>query len=316
MTVDIPLQKLVGVTGVSGSGKSSLIMETLLPVAEAHCQRDGDVRIAAADSDCDGIDGLEQIGRVVAVDNSPLGRNRRSCIATYSKLWNDVRKLFAKTKDARARGFDARRFSFNTGEGRCSACKGTGLKDVRMTFLPDATVPCPECSGQRFNRATLAVRFADRNVADVLDMRVDEAVEFFAEMESLRTLMETFRSVGLGYLTLGQPASAFSGGEAQRVKLATELATGRPDPTLFILDEPTSGLHPADVVHLNSLLLSLVAAGHSVVVVEHNIDVVSNTDWLIDIGPESAGAGGQIVIQGTPSDVKACSASLTARFLI
>lgn len=315
VNVTIPLQKLVCITGVSGSGKSSLIMETLLPIAEAHYQRDGDTNVAAADAECDGIDGLEHIQRVVAVDNSPLGRNRRSCIATYSKLWVDVRKLFAKTKDARARGFDARRFSFNTGDGRCSACKGTGLKDVKMTFLPDATVPCPDCGGQRFNRATLAVRFAGKNVADVLNMRVDEAVDFFGELGTLRKLMETFHDVGLGYLTLGQPASTFSGGEAQRVKLATELATQRLEPALFILDEPTSGLHPADVVHLNSLLRSLVTAGHSVVVVEHNVDVMKSSDWLIDIGPESGAGGGDIVAEGLPSTIRDRSTSLTAVFL-
>ncbi len=315
VTVDIPLQKLVCITGVSGSGKSSLIMDTLLPVAAASCLRNGNVEVAAADAECDGIEGLSHIQRVVAVDNSPLGRNRRSCIATYSKLWSDVRKLFAKTKEARARGFDARRFSFNTGDGRCSACKGTGLKDVKMAFLPDATVPCPECGGQRFNRATLAVRFTDRSVADVLAMRVDEAVEFFGELGPQRRLMETFRSVGLGYLTLGQQASTFSGGEAQRVKLATELSAGRSDPTLYILDEPTSGLHPADVVHLNTLLRSLVTTGHSVIVVEHNVDVMQASDWIIDVGPESGPAGGKIVAEGPAESIKTCSASLTAEFL-
>ncbi len=315
VTVDIPLQKLVCVTGVSGSGKSSLIMETLLPIVEAHCQRDGNLQIAAADADCDGIDGLEAIRRVVAVDSSPLSRNRRSCIATYSKLWNDVRKIFARTRAARAKGFDGRRFSFNSGDGRCAACKGTGLKDVRMAFLPDATVPCPDCQGQRFNRATLAVTFSGKNVADVLSMRVDEAVEFFGELQSLRTVLETFRNVGLGYLALGQPASTFSGGEAQRVKLATELAGGRTEPTLFILDEPTVGLHPADVVHLNTLLRSLVTSGHSVIVVEHNVDVMLASDWLIDIGPESAAGGGEIVATGTTAEVGAYAESLTAPFL-
>lgn len=315
VTLDIPLKKLVCVTGVSGSGKSSLIMETLLPVMEASCLRDGNVEVAAADADCEGIDGLAHIQRVVAVDNSPLGRNRRSCIATYSQLWGDMRKLFAKTKDARARGFDARRFSFNTGDGRCTACKGTGLKDVKMAFLPDATVPCPDCAGQRFNRATLAVRFAEKSVADVLAMRVDEAVEFFGELGPQRRLMETFRSVGLGYLTLGQQASTFSGGEAQRVKLATELSSSRLDPTLFILDEPTSGLHPADVVHLNTLLRSLVTAGHSVIVVEHNVDVMQVSDWMIDVGPESGPEGGQIVATGPPATIKKNPDSLTAGFL-
>lgn len=325
INVDVPLQRLVCITGVSGSGKSSLIMETLLPVVEKHCSGNlrkrktvndhSDIQFALADVECDAIDGLEHIRRVVAVDNGPLGRNRRSCIATYSKLWNDVRKIFAKTKHSRARGFDARRFSFNTGDGRCDGCKGTGLKDVRMTFLPDATVPCPDCHGQRFNKATLAVRFAGKNVADVLAMRIDEAAEFFKEMDSLHYLIETFRRVGLGYLTLGQPASTFSGGEAQRVKLATELASGRADATLFVLDEPTSGLHPADVVHLNQLLRQLVATGNSVIVIEHNIDVMLLSDWIIDIGPESAAGGGVVVAEGTPHEVAKNPRSLTGRYL-
>ena len=325
VSVDIPLQRLVCVSGVSGSGKSSLIMETLLPVVEMHCNANSgrktsatdsnDVQVALADAECDSIDGLQHIQRIFAVDNSPLGRNRRSCIATYSKLWDEIRKIFAKTKDARSKGFDARRFSFNTGDGRCEGCKGTGLKDLRMTFLPDATVPCPECQGQRFNRATLAVRYAGRSVADVLAMRVDEAVQFFQELDGLHRVLETFRRVGLGYLTLGQPASTFSGGEAQRVKLATELATGRSDSTLFVLDEPTSGLHPADVVHLNQLLRELVSAGNSVIVVEHNTDVMVNSDWMIDVGPESASAGGKIVAEGTPQQIATNSHSMTGVYL-
>jgi len=315
VTVDIPLQKLVCIAGVSGSGKSSLIMESLLPIVAANCQRDGNVKVAAADADCDGIDGLDHIKRMVAVDNRPLGRNRRSCIATYSKLWNEVRKLMAKTRDARARGYDPRRFSFNTGDGRCAACKGTGLKDVRMSFLPDATVPCPECAGRRFNRATLAVKFAGKNVAEILELRVDEAKTFFEEIRPLRSLMETFCSVGLGYLTLGQAASTFSGGESQRVKLATELSAQRLESTLFLLDEPTSGLHPADVVHLNALLRGLVDAGHTVIVVEHNVDVMQHSDWLIDIGPESGPGGGHVVAQVTPADLPSVKDSLTGRFL-
>jgi len=315
VTVEIPLQQLVCVTGVSGSGKSSLIMDTLLPMATAYCTRNANIEFAAADAECDGIDGLSHISKVIAVDNSPLGRNRRSCIATYSKLWNQVRQIFAKTKQARAQGFDGRRFSFNSGDGRCSVCKGTGVKDVTMTFLPDVTVPCPDCRGQRFNSATLRVHFAGKNVAEILAMRVDEAVEFFRELTSLRTILETFHNVGLGYLTLGQPASTFSGGEAQRVKLATELASGRTEPTLFILDEPTSGLHPADVQHLNALLRSLVNSGHSVVVVEHNVDVMQASDWIIDIGPESGAGGGTVVAMGTASQVATSPDSLTAAFL-
>lgn len=315
VTVDIPLNRFVCVTGVSGSGKSSLIMECLLPIVEAAVSRDADVQVAAADAECDGVTGLEEIQRVVAVDNSPLGRNRRSCIATYSSVWNEVRRVFARTKEARARGFTARRFSFNSGDGRCAACKGTGVRDVRMHFLPDATIPCPDCRGQRFNRATLGVRFAGANAADVLNMRVERAVEFFSELSSLRHIMQIFSDVGLGYLTLGQPASTFSGGEAQRVRLATELAADRPEPTLFILDEPTSGLHPADVQQLTALLRKLVAAGHSVIVVEHNVDVMRASDWIIDMGPGSAADGGTIVAAGTPTEIARSPASLTAPFL-
>ncbi|HIK93861.1 MAG TPA: excinuclease ABC subunit UvrA [Planctomycetes bacterium] len=316
VTVNIPLNTLVCVTGVSGSGKSSLIMDTLLPVVSAHLNKNRDSSLAAADADCDGVDGMEHVQRVVAVDNRPLSGTRRSCIATYSKLWNDVRKIFAKTREARARGYAAGRFSFNSGDGRCAACKGTGVRDLQMSLLPDAVVSCPECGGRRFNRATLLIRFADRNVADILAMRVDEACEFFSEFAVLRKLLETFQTVGLGYLTLGQPSATFSGGEAQRVCLATALAADRPEKTLYILDEPTSGLHPQDVLYLNTLLRSLVAAGHSVVVVEHNIDVMEASDWIIDIGPESALAGGSVVAQGAPGVIAATANSLTAPFLV
>ena len=315
VSLDVPLQQFVCVTGVSGSGKSSLIMDTLLPIVNAHCSEKGVVKIACADALCDSVDGLEQVPRVVAVDNSPLGRNRRSCIATYSNLWNDVRKLFSQTRDARAHGFKAGRFSFNAGAGRCEACKGTGVKDVKMAFLPNVSVPCPDCAGRRFNRATLAVKFAGKSAADVLDMEVDEAVEFFGQMEKLRVMLETFRSVGLGYLKLGQPASTFSGGESQRVKLATELGARNSQPTLFILDEPTSGLHPSDIVHLTVLLRGLVNAGHSVIVIEHNTELVNSSDWVIDVGPDSGPAGGQIVATGRPSDIIAAELSITGRFL-
>ncbi|MDG1894697.1 MAG: hypothetical protein P8J37_07295 [Fuerstiella sp.] len=316
VTVSIPLNKLVCVTGVSGSGKSSLVIDTLLPIIVAHLNRNLDSSLAAADADCDGVDGMEHLHRIVAVDNRPLSGTRRSCIATYSKLWNDVRKIFGKTREARARGYAGARFSFNSGDGRCAACKGTGLRDLQMSFLPDAVVSCPECSGRRFNRATLTIRFAEKNVADVLAMRVDEACEFFSEFAALRNLLQTFQNVGLGYLTLGQPSATFSGGEAQRVRLATELAANRPEKTLYILDEPTSGLHPQDVLYLNTLLRSLVDSGHSVVVVEHNIDVMEASDWIIDIGPESAVTGGSVVAQGPPEVIGKTGRSLTGPFLV
>ncbi|MCP4784757.1 MAG: excinuclease ABC subunit UvrA [Fuerstiella sp.] len=316
VTVNIPLGKMVCVTGVSGSGKSSLIVDTLLPIISAHLNRNADSALAAADANCDGVDGMEHLQRVVAVDNRPLSGTRRSCIATYSKLWIDVRKVFARSREARARGYAAGRFSFNSGDGRCVACKGTGLRDLQMSFLPDAVVSCPECGGRRFNRATLSIRFAEKNVADVLAMRVDEACEFFSEFAALRKLLETFQNVGLGYLTLGQPSATFSGGEAQRVRLATELAADRPEKTLYILDEPTSGLHPQDVLYLNTLLRNLVGSGHSVVVVEHNTDVMEASDWIIDVGPESALGGGAVVAQGPPAVIARTVQSLTAPFLV
>ncbi|MCR9201680.1 MAG: ATP-binding cassette domain-containing protein [Planctomycetaceae bacterium] len=314
INVDIPLGKLVGVTGVSGSGKSSLIMETLLPVLQKHVQEPAGVAVTLADVRCQDVSGLEAIARVTAVDNSPIGRNRRSCIATFSGLWDDIRRLFAQTRDAKARGFKAGRFSFNAGTGRCQLCKGAGFQDLKMAFLPDATVVCPECGGQRFNRATLAVKFGGHSVADVLDLRVDEAVEVFAGMERLRSRLELLHQVGLGYLKLGQPASTFSGGEAQRVKLATELSASL-EPTVFVLDEPTSGLHPADVCQLLKLLRSLVEAGHSVLVIEHNPDVIRHCDWIIDIGPESGPGGGQVVATGAIAAITGCPQSITGQFL-
>ncbi|MCL4109321.1 UNVERIFIED_CONTAM: hypothetical protein GTU68_038950 [Idotea baltica] len=315
VSISFPLNQLVCVTGVSGSGKSSLILDTVLPLAEASCRRDGDVSVTLADVDCESVEGLEGIDRVVSVDNRPLGRNRRSCIATYSLLWNEIRKLFTKTRDAKARGFSSTRFSFNSGPGRCAVCKGTGQQDIKMSFLPNVTVPCPECGGCRFNRATLAVRYRDKNVDDLLKMSLADAQDFFSELASIRRLIDPFVEVGLGYLKLGQPSSTFSGGEAQRVKLATELTTKLTLKTLFILDEPTSGLHPADVIRLVQVLRKLVAAGNSVVVVEHNVDVMRSAQWLIDLGPESGPAGGHVLYQGTLPGLLKCANSFTGQHL-
>ncbi len=312
VTVDIPLRRLVCVTGVSGSGKSSLIMDTLLPVATAFLQNPEHTPTALADARCGSVDGLHHVSRVVAVDHSPPGRSRRSNIATYSGLWDHIRKLLAKTREARTRGFTAKRFSFNSGDGRCGACKGTGAKNVQMDFLPDAVIPCPECRGNRFNAATLAVRFAGHSAADILNLRVDQALELFREFDALRTLLQTFRDTGLGYLTLGQPTSTFSGGEAQRVRLATDLASRHLEVTLYVLDEPTRGLHPADVERLVAVLRALVTAGHSVLVIEHNTDVMRSVDWLIDIGPDSAAAGGQLVFSGPVSAAINSAAGHTA----
>ncbi|HQZ68174.1 MAG TPA: excinuclease ABC subunit UvrA, partial [Planctomycetaceae bacterium] len=313
VTADVPLACLVCVTGVSGSGKSSLITDTLLPIVTASVNRQRDVATAAADARCDGVDGMEHIQRIVSLDQSPLGRSSRSCIATLCGLWNDVRRLFTKTREARARGFTSQHFSFNSGEGRCTDCRGTGTRNIRMSFLPDAVIPCPTCHGRRFSVAVQSIRFRNRSVADILNMRVDEAAEFFAEFQKLHAVLDTFRNIGLGYLTLGQPATTFSGGEAQRAKLASELAAPSSQHTLYLLDEPTSGLHPADIGRLMRHLRQLVTSGHSVIVIEHNPDVIRSSDWLLDIGPGSAAHGGAVVFAGSFADLQKCEASETGR---
>ena len=313
ITVDIPLRKLVCVTGVSGSGKSSLVFGTLLPVVSATVLRKRDVALVAADARCDGVSGVEQIQRILSLDQAPLGRSARSCIATLCGMWDEVRRLFSKIRESRARGLNAKSFSFNSGDGRCPECMGTGVRNVRMSFLPDAVVPCAVCHGLRFSKAICSIRFRNKSVADVLQMRVDEATEFFSEFSRLHAILSAFNSVGLGYVTLGQPANTFSGGEAQRAKLASELATPSNDHTLYVLDEPTSGLHPADVDRLMTHLRTLVNAGHSVIVIEHQLDVIRQADWLIDIGPDSADQGGEVVYSGPPLQIIACERSETAK---
>ncbi|MEZ6040555.1 MAG: hypothetical protein R3C20_08615 [Planctomycetaceae bacterium] len=312
VSVEIPLRQLVCVTGVSGSGKSSLIMETLLPYAAACCDIKGGATSGKhlqtlaqilSDVKCEAITGLDRIDRVVSLDSSPIGRSSRSCIATITGVWNIIRQLFTKTREARSRGYASNRFSFNSGDGRCGDCKGTGVQNLHMSFLPETTVPCPTCRGQRFNRATLSICFNSRNVADVLNLRVDEACQFFSEFNRIVTVLQSLQDAGLGYLKLGQPSSTFSGGESQRVRLATELATKQSAATLYIFDEPTSGLHPADVHRLIAILKRLVTDGHSVLVVEHQTDLMRSADWIIDVGPESGGGGGQIVSQGSPIEL-------------
>ncbi len=315
VTVQIPLGQLVCVSGVSGSGKSSLIMGTLLPVVTAALSQTRDAQMIAADVRCDGIDGIEHIKRIVALDQTPAGRSSRSCIATLCGIWDEIRRLYTKTREARAKGLKSQHFSFNSGEGRCPECRGTGMRNVRMSFLPDAVIPCPVCRGRRFSEAICSIRFREKSVADVLEMRVDEAVEFFREFQSLRPTLQTFKDVGLGYLTLGQPATTFSGGESQRARLASELAEPTADHTLYVLDEPTRGLHPADVRRLIDHLKQLVTRGHSVIVIEHNMDVLMSSEWVIDVGPDSADLGGSIVYTGPPQDLHANSTSETARAL-
>jgi excinuclease ABC subunit A len=256
------------------------------------------------------------ITRLVEIDSSPIGRTPRSSAATYTGIWNDIRRVFARTKQARQRGYGASRFSFNAKGGRCEECRGAGVKRIAMSFLPDLEVTCPACHGLRFNRQTLALRYRDKNIADVLTMSADEAAEFFANHETIHRVLTTLADVGLGYLTLGQPATTLSGGEAQRIKLAAELAQSAADGhTLYLLDEPTTGLATDDIRRLLGVLHRLVDQGNSMIVIEHNLDVIKTADWIIDLGPEGGAAGGRIVVEGPPETIAACLESHTGRFL-
>jgi excinuclease ABC subunit A len=259
--------------------------------------------------------GMEGVKRLVVVDQKPIGRTPRSNLATYTGLFDHVRKLFAATKTARARRYDAGRFSFNVAKGRCPTCQGEGFVCVELLFLPSVYAPCPTCHGARFNAKTLEIKIRDKSVADVLSMTVDAAFEFFAEDPQLRRSLDVIREVGLGYIRLGQPATELSGGEAQRVKLATELQRAQRGGTLYVLDEPTTGLHPSDVEKLVAQLQGLVTAGNTVIVVEHDMSVVAASDWVIDIGPGAGDEGGNVVAAGTPKDIATASASRTAKHL-
>ncbi len=308
--VAIPLGQFVCVTGVSGSGKSSLINEVLYKTLAAVKNR-----VKVRPGKCDGIDGLEHVDKVIALDQSPIGRTPRSNPATYTGVFNDIRDLFASTQDARLRGYGQGRFSFNVKGGRCEACSGDGLVKVEMHFLPDVYVPCDVCGGKRYNRETLEVRYKGKNIADVLDMTVEEACSFFANQPKILHKIETLYEVGLGYVKLGQSSTTLSGGEAQRVKLATELSKRSTGATVYVLDEPTTGLHIADVHRLITILQKLVDAGNTVVVIEHNLDVVKVADTVIDLGPEGGDQGGELVFTGTPEECAECARSYTGQFL-
>ena len=306
----LPLGTLTCVTGVSGSGKSSLINATLQPILSKHFYRS-----LTEPLPYDSIDGLQHIDKVVTVDQSPLGRTPRSNPATYTGVFSDIRSLFVNLPEAKIRGYRPGRFSFNTGNGRCSVCKGNGYKTVEMNFLPDVLVPCEDCGGKRYNRETLEVKFKGKSIADVLDMTINQAVEFFEAIPAILGKVKMLQEVGLGYIKLGQPSSTLSGGESQRVKLATELAKKDTGRTLYILDEPTTGLHFEDIKVLMGVLNKLVQKGNTVVVIEHNLDVIKCADYIIDMGPEGGRGGGVVVATGTPEQVAQSPDSITARFL-
>ena len=310
VTLDLPLGLLVGISGVSGSGKSSLVSETLLPILSNKIYRSKYPVLPY-----DRIDGLSNIDKVIEIDQAPIGRSPRSNPATYTDVMTDIRRLFEATPDAKIRGFKANRFSFNVKGGRCEACKGAGLQLIEMHFLPSAQVTCKECGGKRYKPDTLAVKYKGKNISEVLDMSIAQAAEFFSAIPSVAQKLRTLEEVGLGYLTLGQPATTLSGGESQRLKLSAELSRRDTGNTLYLLDEPTTGLHFEDIQVLIGVLQRLVDRGNTVVIIEHNLDILKSVDWLIDLGPEGGAAGGTIVAAGTPEQVAATPGSYTGQYL-
>ena len=310
MSVDIPLGMLVCVTGVSGSGKSTLINDTLQPYLSQFFYHSHQEPLAD-----DKIEGVEHIDKVVNVDQSPIGRIPRSNPATYTDVFTDIRRLFVEMPESKMRSYKPGRFSFNVAGGRCEVCGGNGYKTIQMNFLPDVLVPCEACHGKRYNRETLEVRFKGKNIADVLGMTINQAVEFFENQPKILQKIKVLQEVGLGYIKLGQPSSTLSGGESQRVKLATELAKKDTGKTLYILDEPTTGLHFEDIRTLMVVLNRLVDKGNTVIVIEHNLDVIKLADHIIDMGPEGGREGGTVVVTGTPEEVAKSGKGITAAFL-
>ena len=298
------------VTGVSGSGKSSLINEILYKKL-ARVLNNARTNAGAHKS----IDGVEQLDKIINIDQSPIGRTPRSNPATYTNLFNDIREVFASTNESKIRGYKAGRFSFNVKGGRCEACSGDGIKKIEMHFLADVYVPCEVCKGKRYNRETLEVKYKGKNIYDVLEMTVDEAVVFFENLPKLKRKLSVLQEVGLGYVKLGQSSTTLSGGEAQRVKLATELSKQSTGKTIYILDEPTTGLHTADVHKLTEVLNKLAEGGNTVVVIEHNLDVIKTADYIIDMGPEGGIRGGEVIAQGTPEEVAQAEGSYTGQYI-
>ena len=310
VSIDIPLGKMIGVTGVSGSGKSSLINGTLYPILNAHFFNGVKKPLPYTK-----ISGLEHLDKVIDINQLPIGRTPRSNPATYTGLFSEIRSLFAKVPEAMIRGYKPGRFSFNVTGGRCETCKGGGLRVIEMNFLPDVYVECETCLGKRFNRETLEIRYKGKSIYDVLDMTIDEACPYFELIPKIYRKLKTIQDVGLGYITLGQQSTTLSGGEAQRIKLATELSKRDTGNTIYILDEPTTGLHFEDIRVLMLVLNKLVDKGNTVLIIEHNLDVIKTVDYIFDIGPEGGKKGGSVIVKGTPENIIKCKESYTANFL-
>lgn len=310
LDVEIPLGKLISITGVSGSGKSSLIDNTLFPALMNKIMNGRQVEGTYSD-----IEGVEYIDKVIGIDQSPIGRTPRSNPATYTGLFTPIREIFANTKEAQARGYNPGRFSFNVKGGRCEKCKGDGQLKIEMQFLPDMYITCDECQGSRYNKEALQIDFKGKNINDVLKMTVDDALLFFKNIPSIKGKLDILKEVGLGYIELGQSALTLSGGESQRVKLAKELSKRQVGHTIYILDEPTTGLHYYDIDKLMSILKGLVNKGHTVIIIEHNLDVIKLSDWIIDLGPEGGDKGGKIIAQGTIEDITNEKSSYTGQYL-